>query len=165
MVLMNCKKKVAIIYSSITGNTKELIITLHNLLLEYPFQVHVYQIDEFRISKLNQFDAVIIGTYTWGNGEIPDEMISIYQAFEKNDFSRMVTGVAGTGDRFYPSFCGAVDKFRDMLFVQTELFATLKIELNPQAKDIVQCRKFVDSLARRLELMESEKNLRLTINQ
>lgn len=157
MVLMNCKKKVAIIYSSITGNTKELIITLHNLLLEYPFQVHIYQVDEFRISKLSQFDAVIIGTYTWGNGEIPDEMISIYHAFEKNDFSRMVTGVAGTGDRFYPSFCGAVDKFRDMLFVQTELFATLKIELNPQAKDIVQCRKFVDSLARRLELMDSEK--------
>ncbi|WP_368086654.1 flavodoxin domain-containing protein [Bacillus sp. cl95] len=147
---MNCRKKVAIIYASITGNTKELIEILCDFFQEYPIKVYKFQVGDFQLPNLSQFDAVIIGTYTWGSGEIPEEMIPIYQSFEMKDVNKLVTGVAGTGDKFYPNYCGAVDKFRDMLFVHTELAATLKIELNPQTKDLTKCKQFVDSLVRRM---------------
>lgn len=108
------------------------------------------QVGDFPLAKLAKYDAIVIGTYTWGNGEIPHEMWPLYKAFETQDVKNIITGVVGTGDRFYPHFCGAVDEFRDMLFVHTVLAATLKIELTPQLQDLRQCQKFAESLMGKL---------------
>ena len=54
--------------------------------------------------QLTEYDAVIIGTYTWGDGDIPTEMLPLYRAFENQEVSKIVTGIVGTGDRFYPNF-------------------------------------------------------------
>lgn len=146
--------KIAIVYSSITGNTKELISILRELFLKYNFEISESRIDEFPLANLSRFDAIVIGTYTWGNGEIPDEMVPLYKAFENQDVKNIVTGVAGTGDQFYPNFCGAVDEFRDMLYVHTRLAATLKVELVPQQKDLTRCHKFVELIYRCLTTHE-----------
>jgi flavodoxin I len=146
MALMNCKINIAIIYTSITGNTKELIDLLDLLFRNNSIEAAVYTADNFPLGQLSAFDAIVIGTYTWGNGELPVEMQPIYEAFEKQEVKEVVTGVVGTGDSFYPNFCGAVDVFRDMLMIQTTLATTLKIELSPQSKDLSRCHKFVTSL-------------------
>lgn len=93
---------------------------------------------------------IAIGTYTWGEGQIPREMVSLYKAIESGNLENVITGVFGTGDSFYPKYCGAVDEFRDMLFVHTELVVTLKVELFPQKEDIERCKLFVDRLMKRL---------------
>ncbi|MDE3839090.1 flavodoxin [Bacillus methanolicus] len=141
---------IAIVYTSITGNTKELVSILHQFFLKYPLNIALYSIDQFPIGQLNQFHAIIVATYTWGNGDIPQEMKELYRAFENQDVKNVITGVVGTGDRFYPKFCGAVDVFRDMLYVHTNLAATLKVELMPQSQDIERCIKFVDCIVKRL---------------
>lgn len=149
MDLMNYKMKVAIIYSSVTGNTKELAKQLYRILLEKSADVSIFRIDRFHLSHLSKYDAVVIGTYTWGNGEIPKEMWDLYQAIELLNIKDITTAVFGTGDSFYPKFCGAVDQFRDMLYLHTSLAATLKVELLPQKQDIQRCHKLVESLLRR----------------
>ncbi|EIJ80730.1 flavodoxin [Bacillus methanolicus PB1] len=141
---------IAIVYTSITGNTEELVSIIHQFFRKYPLNISIYSIDQFPISHLNQFHAIVVATYTWGNGDIPQEMIELYRAFENQDVKKVITGVVGTGDRFYPKFCGAVDEFRDMLYVRTNLAATLKVELMPQSQDIERCIKFVDSIVKRL---------------
>nr|WP_254782443.1 flavodoxin domain-containing protein [Bacillus sp. OK048] len=151
MDLMNYKMKVAIIYSSVTGNTKELAEELYQILLEEVTDVSIFRIEKFPLSHLGKFDAVMIGTYTWGNGEIPKEMWDLYQAFELLNKKDITTAVFGTGDSFYPKFCGAVDQFRDMLYVHTSLAATLKVELLPQKQDLQRCRKLVETLLRRAD--------------
>ena len=135
--------KVAIIYSSKTGNTEEVVHLIWKLFLVEQIDVTLYRIEEFQIRDLINYEAVVIGTYTWGNGEIPQEMMELYRAFETMDVKRTMTGIVGTGDSGYPKFCGAVDEFRDMLYVHTKLIVTLKIEVNLQMNDIERCRKFV----------------------
>jgi flavodoxin I len=141
---------IAIVYSSKTGNTEELVYLLQELFAEKQIVVNMYRVEQFPISELNRLDAIVVGTYTWGNGEIPNEMLPLYRTFESHNGKDLVTGIVGTGDSGYPSFCGAVDEFRDMLFVQTHLTATLKIEVQPQAKDVDRCRKFVDLVVERV---------------
>lgn len=153
MGLTNSKLSVAIVYASVSGNTKELAEELYQLFLSQSVEISFYSIDEFCVSDLCHYDAVAIGTYTWGNGDIPKEMRELYKAFESLDRKDMTTAVFGTGDSCYPMFCGAVDVFRDMLFVHTNLAATLKVELRPQIQDIQRCEKFVESLLLRASMV------------
>jgi flavodoxin I len=143
--------KIALVYSSRTGNTEELIKCLYERFLPHFANIVLYEVDEFALTQLSEYDAIVIGTYTWGDGEIPPEMLFLYEAFEKQNVKHMITGVVGTGDRFYPHFCGAVDEFRDMLYVQTNLAVTLKIELSPQVSDMERCNKFVDFFIKRVK--------------
>ena len=136
--------KIAIVYSSKTGNTKELTQRICQLFLKKNVRVSLFRIEQFPVQNLSKFAAVVVGTYTWGNGEIPQEMIELYRAFETQDVKKVMTGIIGTGDSGYPKFCGAVDEFRDMLYFHTNLIVTLKIEVSLQLKDIDRCRRFVD---------------------
>ncbi|WP_102028806.1 flavodoxin domain-containing protein [Salirhabdus sp. Marseille-P4669] len=141
--------KIAIVYTSVTGNTKELAEMLFNIFkADFP-SIEFYTIDEFPMERLHQYDGIIIGTYTWGNGNLPRQMRSLYSAFENQETKHIVTGVFGTGDRFYPNFCGAVEHFRDMLYVQTDLAVTLKVELRPQSTDYHRCIAFLQSFRKK----------------
>nr|WP_263327351.1 flavodoxin domain-containing protein [Neobacillus sp. Marseille-Q6967] len=149
--------KIAIVYTSVTGNTKELAGILYQIFLMKEVDISIYRIEEFQLSGLSQYDAVAVGTYTWGEGEIPQEMRPLYHAFESLGKKEMVTAVFGTGDSFYPNYCGAVERFRDMLYVHTDLAATLKVELMPQLQDFIRCQKFVDSVRIRFKMKAVNK--------
>ncbi|WP_428911520.1 flavodoxin domain-containing protein [Niallia sp. Krafla_26] len=136
--------KIALVYASKTGNTEELVNVLYQLFLKQAVDVNIFKICEFSLESLPTYDGIIVGTYTWGDGEVPIEMVPLYQAFENQDIHYQTTGIVGTGDCFYPHFCGAVDRFRDMLYVHTSLAVTLKVELSPQASDREKCHKFVE---------------------
>ncbi|AIM15200.1 MULTISPECIES: flavodoxin domain-containing protein [Neobacillus] len=142
--------KIAIVYTSKTGNTEELVYLIRDIFIQRKVEVMVYRVEQFQDMAIDQFDAMIVATYTWGNGEIPYEMMNLYHAFETQNVKHVVTGVAGTGDSGYEQFCGAVDQLRDMLYVHTTLAATLKIEITPQSEDIKRCKKFVDLLLERV---------------
>jgi flavodoxin I len=148
MALTNCK--LAIVYTSVTGNTEEVASILYQTSKQNFTDVSLYPINKFPMANFEEFDAIMVGTYTWGNGEIPREMVAVYKAFEHANKKNLVTGVFGTGDSFYPHFCGAVDAFKNMLYVHTTLAATLKIELMPQVGDLKRCNQFVESIANRV---------------
>jgi flavodoxin I len=157
MDLTNSKLSMAMVYASVSGNTKELAEELYHLFLSQSVEISFYSIEEFCVSDLCHYDAVVIGTYTWGNGDIPREMRKLYKAFESLDRKDITTAVFGTGDSCYPMFCGAVDQFRDMLYVHTNLAATLKVELRPQKQDLQRCEKFVDALLLRVSMVAIRK--------
>lgn len=150
MALTNYNSKVAIIYASVTGNTKELANLLESSFQQYGLFPFLCEASRFPHEKLKEFDAIVIATYTWGSGEIPGSMRPVYEAFEQQNSKHIITGIAGTGDSFYPHFCGAVEAFKDMLYVRTTLAASLKVELAPQASDSSRCRLFVESILKRL---------------
>jgi flavodoxin I len=143
--------KIAIVYSSKTGNTEELVNSVYVRMLPHFAKIDLYRVGQFPLHQLVEYDGLVIGTYTWGDGEIPQEMLPLYKAFERQNVKHMITGVVGTGDHFYPKFCGAVDAFRDMLNAQTELAVTIKVELTPQSSDRERCHKFVDLFAKRVK--------------
>jgi flavodoxin I len=136
--------RMAIVYSSKTGNTEEVVHLIWQLFLEEKIDVTLFRVEEFPIMDLTNYEAVVIGTYTWGNGEIPQEMMELYHVFETMEVKKLLSGVVGTGDSGYPKFCGAVDEFKDMLYVHTNLMVTLKLELSLQRNDRVKCQRFVN---------------------
>ncbi|WP_456276174.1 flavodoxin domain-containing protein [Bacillus sp. AK128] len=142
--------RLAIIYTSGTGNTEEVASIIHSYIGGELYNVH-----HFPLTDLEKYDAVLIGSYTWGNGNLPREMIPLYQAFEAQDVEHVITGVFGTGDSFYPNFCGAVDELRDMLSFHTNLAVTLKIEQRPQREDIEKCKLFVDRILARWNIKKT----------
>lgn len=144
MALMNSNPRLAIVYSSVTGNTEQLAEMVQEAAQNQGITIELYPVDEFPLSQLQWLDVVMIGTYTWGSGEIPEEMHSLYQAIEKLGRKELRTAVFGTGDSFFAEFCGAVDQFRDMLYTQTKLVATLKVELMPQPSDEARCEKLIE---------------------
>ena len=99
---------------------------------------------EADMKRLQRYDALIFGTYTWGNGELPEAMKPLYLAVEENDiFRQKTTGVFGSGDKNYPHFCRAVDLMADMLAAKTRLVLKMKVELNPKEGDIERCRRLL----------------------
>ncbi|MDR6123179.1 flavodoxin I [Bacillus sp. SLBN-46] len=136
--------KIAIVYSSKTGNTEELVHLIQKLFIRKNVVVKLFRIEQFEIIDLNYYEAIVIGTYTWGDGNIPREMMGIFHAFETQNVKNIVTAVVGTGDSGYPNFCGAVDEFKSMLYYHTHLAVTLKIEVSPQKEDLSRCIRFVE---------------------
>ncbi|WP_407269874.1 flavodoxin domain-containing protein [Radiobacillus sp. PE A8.2] len=138
--------KTAIIYTSITGNTEELVQCIYRFCKHEYGSIDLFPIEAFDTKQLPTYDVVAVGTYSWENGQIPIEMEELFEAFEDKDVSHLITGVFGTGDSFYPYFCGAVDSFRDMLYVHTKLAVTLRVELSPQHEDFEKCKLFSQRL-------------------
>ncbi|MGE7761252.1 flavodoxin domain-containing protein [Peribacillus sp. NPDC097895] len=130
--------KVAIVYHSAGGNTKALAEAIASLLPES----ELYRMNEFDLRTLPDYEALIIGTYTWGNGELPAKSAALYKELEQLPIAHLKTGVFGTGETNYNHFCGAVDHFRDMLFAQSQLLVTLKIEQMYQESDLSRLKKF-----------------------
>ncbi|WP_313799765.1 flavodoxin domain-containing protein [Cytobacillus sp.] len=143
--------RIGIVYTSVSGNTEELARLLHELLMEQKFRSQLINITDFPVHELAEYDALAIGTYTWGDGEIPLEMETIYNKFKDLRSKEMVTAIFGTGDRFYPHYCGAVDTFKNVLKINTNLAVTLKVELLPQKRDLSKCKKFVELFTKRIQ--------------
>ena len=53
----------------------------------------------------------IVATYTYGDGELPDEMMDFYEDLADLNLNGKIYGVVGSGDTFYDEFCKAVDDF------------------------------------------------------
>jgi flavodoxin I len=136
--------KIAIVYHSAGGNTKALADRISSCLP----QARLFTITDFDPATLSSYAGLLVGTYTWGDGELPAKMIPFYKELEAQNISHLVTGVFGTGETNYHHFCGAVNQFRDMLYVHSTLAVTLKIEQMFQASDVPRIQKFTDIFER-----------------
>lgn len=131
--------KIAIVYHSAGGNTRALA----EVIASFFDEADLYRISEFDLTSLSQYDGLIIGTYTWGDGDMPQKMSSFYEQLEHCQLTELVTGVFGTGETNYNHFCQAVNDFRDMLYARSQLAVTLKIEQMYQSADLPRIEKFV----------------------
>ncbi len=46
-------------------------------------------------------------TYTYGDGELPDEMMDFYEDLVDLNLNGKIHGVVDSGDNFYDEFCGS----------------------------------------------------------
>lgn len=85
----------AVFYASSTGNTKEAAKKIAG---------HLGDIKTFDISfsgadKINEFDKLIIGCSTWGEGELQDDFEDVWDDFCSLDFSGKTVALFGLGDQ------------------------------------------------------------------
>lgn len=141
--------KVLVVYASMTGNTEEMAEAIAEGAKEAGVEVVSKEAFDASADELNEYDGIIIGAYTWGDGELPDEFIDFYDALDSLDLSGKKAAVFGSGDTSYPIFCGAVDTIETKLKeLGAEIVSeSIKFEYNPSEAEKEQGRSLGRQIA------------------
>ncbi|MED3625120.1 flavodoxin [Neobacillus thermocopriae] len=155
--------KMFIGYVSLSGNTEEMANILKNTLLSKGCEVDMESLETVEVQSLLDYDCIFIGTYTWGDGDLPYEAEDFYHELLEYHLTGQNAACFGSGDHAYPNFCAAVDTISHQLIqCGCNVFPeSLKIELDPQTEDkIRQCQQFAQSVYEWV-LLKKEMNQRV----
>ncbi|MFJ5963600.1 flavodoxin [Bacillus sp. NPDC093026] len=135
--------KALIAYASMSGNTEDMATILKQTLEEKGIDTVMLELDETSVESLSLYDYILIGSYTWGDGDLPYEAEDFYDQVSSLELNHAKAAVFGSGDYSYPKFCEAVHIFHDMLKTTgASVFPeTLKMELAPDTDEDVECCK------------------------
>ncbi len=129
--LMGGDRSLAIFFGSQTGNAAGLADKTAKLAADYGLVPTVYDMDGFDASKLGTHPRTLIITSTWGEGEMPDNAETLWNAVNSGNpsLSNVHFSVCAIGDSSYDEFCKAGTDWDDKY---VELGAT-------RVHDIVLC--------------------------
>lgn len=143
--------KILIAYASMSGNTEEIADLLKAKLEQLGHSIDLREIEHTDTKELLDYDAFLIGSYTWGDGELPYEAEDFYEALPQVNLSGKKAAVFGSGDTAYPQFCAAVDLFQQRLKeAGAELTQEgIRIEYTPDTQEEKdRCEKFAADFAK-----------------
>jgi len=86
----------AIFYASSTGNTENAANTINEQL---GGGLTLVNIADNGVSSMADYDKVIIGTSTWGEGELQDDWEENFEELKNIDFSSKTVALFGLGDQ------------------------------------------------------------------
>src|SRR5690625_7839418 len=106
------RRTILLVYASTTGNTEVMAEAIADYLLDRGQKVVMksFDFDRIEVEMIHDYDAVLVGTHTWVDGDLPYEVEDFYDELEDVDIRGMPFGV----------FC-YVDSFYDMLLVEVDL--------------------------------------------
>ena len=89
-------KKTAIVYGSTTGNTEKAAIIISEAIGKE--KVTLLNVSGISVSDIAACEVLIIGTSTWGYGDLQDDWDSFLPVLKKEDLSGKTIALFGTGD-------------------------------------------------------------------
>jgi flavodoxin I len=100
--------KTAIIFGSTTGMTEDIakkIASQLNIAKE-----DVYEVATITPETISQYDVLLLGSSTWGSGELQDDWYDGIDVLKKSDLNGKKISFFGTGDSYSYSdtFCDAL---------------------------------------------------------
>ncbi|WP_120463552.1 flavodoxin [Paenibacillus aceti] len=145
--------KIVIVYASLTGNTEEMAELIAEGIRSTGATADLKMVEDSNAVLLQEYDAYLLGAYTWGDGEIPDEFEDFLDEMKELDLQGTRSAVFGSGDTAYHLYCGAVDELEEQLkeFGALVVQEGLKVEFGPSAEEKVSCREFGANFAKSLE--------------
>lgn len=135
--------KIIIVYASMSGNTEEIAEEIAEGIREAGIEPVMKSVMDASGSELEEYDGILLGAYTWGDGDLPDEFEDFYDELEDLDLKGRKSGAFGSADSSYTYFGKAVDTIEARLAeIGTEkVFDGIKIELNPSKEEKQKCRE------------------------
>ncbi|HIB3654514.1 TPA: flavodoxin [Enterococcus faecalis] len=138
-----------IVYASMTGNTEEIADIVAEAFEDLELEVEIDECTQVDAADFEEADICVVATYTYGDGDLPDEIVDFYEDLQEIDLSGKIFGVCGSGDTFYDDFCKSVDDF-EAVFTQigTKKGAdSVKVDLAAEEDDIQRLEEFAKKLA------------------
>lgn len=128
-----------------TGRNEKIAKHLVDYLEEHNADVTLEQMIETDAFALDSYDAVIVETYTYNDGEIPDEAQDFYDDLKDVDLNHTKFAVLGSSSKQHLHFGRAVDYFTMQLNSSNgeQVADSVKIDQDPDKDDF----KRVDQLA------------------
>jgi flavodoxin short chain len=102
-------KKTIIVYGTTTGNTLVMAEEIEGIFKEQNADVKLAEVTDVQPGDLADYDLIILGCPTWGEGELQDDFISFEKEMNKIDLKGKQAACFGPGDSSYVFFCEAVD--------------------------------------------------------
>ncbi|KRK38860.1 flavodoxin [Amylolactobacillus amylotrophicus DSM 20534] len=142
-----------IVYASMTGNNEEIANILDEELTDRGVTTSLSDISFTPASEYLNYDLTLMVVYTYGEGEMPDEVADFYDDLAELDLTGKVYAVMGSGDLFYEEhYCETVDYFEQLF---TKIGATkgaepLKINLEADEADMDNIAAVADSVLAKL---------------
>lgn len=137
-----------IVYASMTGNTEEIADIVAETLENLAIEVEINECTQVDADEFEEADICIVATYTYGDGELPDEIVDFYEDLQELDLSGKTFGVCGSGDTFYDDFCKSVDDF-EAAFAKTGAVKgaeSVKVDLAAEEEDIQNLEDFAKKI-------------------
>ncbi|MDR7002454.1 flavodoxin [Neobacillus niacini] len=133
-----------IVYASMTGNTEELAQSIGKGICQAGGTVEIKDILEADVKDLKNYDGILLGSYTWGDGDLADEFLDFYEEMDGLDLTGKIAAAFGSCDSTYEHRGRAVDILSDKLLeLGADVVADgLKIDLAPTDSEIEQCTQF-----------------------
>ncbi len=143
-----------IVYASLTGNNEEIADIIAEALEDLGLDVEVNECTDVDADEFEDADLCIVATYTYGDGDLPDEIVDFYDDLRELDLNGKIFGVAGSGDVFYEDlFCKSVDDFEDAFKATgaTKGADSVKVDMEAEEEDIVKLEAFAKELASKVD--------------
>lgn len=101
-------KKTGIFYGSTTGTTESVARLIADKLGIAPADVH--EVTKLDTALVESYDALILGTSTWGDGELQDDWYDGLKVLQGANLSGKTVALFGCGDsESYPdTFCDGI---------------------------------------------------------
>ncbi len=98
-------KKVGIFYGSSTGTTRDIAMRIAAALELLSSDVH--DVSGLHVEAVHRYDVLVLGTPTWGIGELQDDWDVFLPELKKQDLSDKIVAIFGTGDSssYSDTFC------------------------------------------------------------
>jgi len=88
--------KIAIVYGSTTGNTESIAKKIAQKLSEE--EVQLIEVSKLKSEDLEAFSNLILGTSTWGLGDLQDDWESALSVLKKSNLNGKIIALFGLGD-------------------------------------------------------------------
>ena len=82
-----------IVFASMTGNTEEIADIVADKLKELGLEVDIDECTTVDAEEFLEADIAIVASYTYGDGELPDEIVDFYEDLASLDLTGKIYGV------------------------------------------------------------------------
>jgi len=107
--------KAIIIYGSTTGTTEDIAHIVAQEMKSSGMDVAVKNVSSSDPEELADYDLILLGCSTWGDGELQDDFIDFEEKLRSVNLSGKKVAVFGPGESSYSQFCKAVDILEETL--------------------------------------------------
>ncbi|TLX75603.1 flavodoxin [Labilibacter sediminis] len=106
-------KKIGIFYGSSVGNTRFVAEKLNDLISD----AELNPVEQASKSDIEKYDFLILGTSTWGVGNLQDDFETFVDTLLETDLKGKQVAIFGLGDQFtYPdTFCNGMGKLYELI--------------------------------------------------
>lgn len=105
-------KRTAIFYGSTTGTTKNIALRIARM-MNIP-ESDVIDVKDAAPSRLGEYQNIIVGTSTWGNGDLQVDWYDFVDGLGAIDLKKAKVAIFGCGDETMSgTFCDGVAKLYD----------------------------------------------------
>jgi len=139
-----------IVFASMSGTTELMAHTIASELMKAGDQVTVKDAIEADAEELMSYERILVGSYTWGDGDLSDEIMSFYDELATIDLTGKMAAAFGSGDTSYEHFARAVDILEEALKTQgcEIIIKGLKIDSWSEDEEEIErkCRLYANEL-------------------